>query len=222
MKKKLIEGPLTWVARHCGHWFILALGATWRVRQVGDYPGRRDGEAPCILAFSHGFLLPLVYLHRSRGHTAVISQSRDGQIISDVMLHLGYETLRGSSSRGGARALAGMIRVLREGRTIGVTPDGPRGPRGSVQPGLVHASARAGAPVVSLGLGSDRSWRLNSWDRFVIPKPFARLVLTYSSPRTCTWSDDEAENERMVAVVQRDLKDEEARAQGLVEEGTPS
>lgn len=216
MKKALIQGPVTWLASRCGHWLLLALGATWRVRQEGDYAARTEPGTACVLAFSHGLLLPLVYLHRRRGHAAVISESRDGQIISDVVRRLGYEPVRGSTTRGGARALARMIRELRAGRTVGVTPDGPRGPRGTVQPGLVHAAARAGVPVVSLGVGTDRGWRAKSWDRFLIPKPFARVVLTYSQPRACAWGDDAAENQAMIATIERDLREEEARAQALV------
>ena len=222
MKKQLIEGPLTWLGSRVGHWLLLALGATWRVRQVGDYHARTHPGSSCVLAFSHGLLLPLVYLHRQRGHAAVISESRDGQIITDVVHRLGYEAVRGSTTRGGARALAGMIRALREGTTVGVTPDGPRGPRGSVQPGLVHAAARAGVPVVSLGIGTDRGWRARSWDRFLIPKPFARVVLTYSEPRSCRWGSDDAENQAMIATIERDLREEEERAQSLVAEESSS
>jgi lysophospholipid acyltransferase (LPLAT)-like uncharacterized protein len=105
----------------------------------------------------------------------------DGEIIARVMASLGFDAVRGSSSRGGARALLESVRLLRSGRTVAFTPDGPRGPRRVSAPGAAAAAVRSGAPVIALGMRASRFWQLKSWDRLTIPKPFARVCVRYSS-----------------------------------------
>jgi lysophospholipid acyltransferase (LPLAT)-like uncharacterized protein len=119
------------------------------------------------------------------------SAHRDGEIIARVAEAFGYGTFRGSTSRGstargGTRALLEIVAALRQGRAIGVTPDGPRGPRHVFSSGALVAAHRAGVPVVGVVAHVDRAWRLRSWDRFAIPKPFARLVIAYSAPTPVT------------------------------------
>jgi lysophospholipid acyltransferase (LPLAT)-like uncharacterized protein len=99
-----------------------------------------------------------------------------------VARRLGCKLVRGSSSRGGDRALLGLVRALKDGFTVAVTPDGPRGPYRSFAPGALVAAHRAGAPVVAFGVHASRAWYLKSWDRFMIPKPFARLTIVFDGP----------------------------------------
>lgn len=181
--RAFLAGPLTRLALRAGHRLVLALGATWRIRHVGrEHVDRaRDGRGPVLYVFTHGVLLPLSYTHRSRDIRVLISESRDGEIIARVTERLGFGSVRGSSSRGGARAVVAMAAAGRAGRDLAITPDGPRGPRGSVAPGTVITSSRSGVPVVPVGVAARPAWRARSWDRFLVPAPFARVWVVYGS-----------------------------------------
>jgi lysophospholipid acyltransferase (LPLAT)-like uncharacterized protein len=164
---------------------LRALAATWRVREVGreGWEARRAAGLPTMIALWHGQMLPLLPHHRGQGVAVLVSEHRDGEIITRVLRAFGFETVRGSTSRGGARALLEMSRVLRAGREVAVTPDGPRGPRHAFAPGALVAAQRAGAAVVGVAAHVDRAWRLRSWDAFEVPRPFARITIAYSPAR---------------------------------------
>ncbi|MEP7345857.1 MAG: lysophospholipid acyltransferase family protein, partial [Gemmatimonadaceae bacterium] len=123
---------------------------------------------------------PLIWYWRGRSIRALISTHSDGEIIARIVESIGYRTARGSSSRDGTRALRDLIGALRENQTIAVTPDGPRGPRHVFAAGVLAAAQRTGAPIILGRAVADRAWVLRSWDRFVIPKPFARVELFHS------------------------------------------
>lgn len=173
------------VAVAAGTALLRLLALTWRIRQVGREPWRARKASVgggVVIACWHGQLLPLVWHHRGEGVAILVSEHRDGEIIARVAQSLGYDTVRGSTSRGGGRALLELVGVLRRGREIAVTPDGPRGPRHTFAPGALVAAQRAGVPIVGVVAHVDRCWRLRSWDRFEIPKPFARITVAYSDP----------------------------------------
>jgi len=179
-----------------GGWLLRALGATWRVQVHGAdaYARRNAAGEHVVLVLWHGQILACTYAHRTP--TAVIvSEHRDGEIIARILGMLGFTAVRGSSSRGGARALLEAAAVLQRGMDIAITPDGPRGPRHSYAPGALLLAVRAEVPVVSISSHVDRVWRLRSWDAFEIPKPFARVTVAYSDPRvvTATGARDAAE-----------------------------
>lgn len=163
---------------------VRLLGSTWRVRvrNACGWQQLRAAGKPWVFALWHGSLLPLTYRHRNSQITVVVSEHRDGEIIARLIDALGNRTVRGSTTRGAGRALLSMIRELERGFVVAITPDGPRGPALSFQAGAVVAAHRAGVPVVGILMHVDRAWRLNSWDRFVIPKPFARLTIAYTDP----------------------------------------
>lgn len=172
---------VAWVAR-IGSLVVRALAWTWRVRVVnGDIVRdlKEHGE-PFIYLLWHGELLPLLWAHRNRQIAIMISEHSDGEILTRVARSLGCRAVRGSTSRGGARALLAACRELEAGFDLAVTPDGPRGPARSVAPGAVVIAQRTGAPMVPVAVSTSRAWRLRSWDRFVIPKPFARVTVAYS------------------------------------------
>jgi len=141
----------------------------------------RDGT-PAIYAVWHGRILLLPYLYGWRRARVLASRSRDGELLARFVTRFGLEAVRGSSSRGGAEALRLLARSLREGRDAVVAPDGPRGPREAVKPGLVTLARITGAPIVPMTLGASAEWRLGSWDEFRIPRPFARCVLRFGDP----------------------------------------
>lgn len=163
---------------------LRVLAATWRVRVVNDgaVEDLRRRKQPFLYLLWHGQLLPLLWTHRGRDIAVIISEHRDGELIARVAHAIGFRTVRGSTSRGAARALLGACRVVEDGHDLAVTVDGPRGPAGSVAPGGLVISQRTGAPMVPTAASADRAWRLKSWDRFMIPKPFARVVVTYGEP----------------------------------------
>ena len=164
--------------------FVLRLMAmTWRYRvRNGDVITElRAKSQPFIFAFWHGQMLPLLWHHRGEGVYVVISSHRDGEIVARAAEYLRYNTIRGSSSRGAARALLGIVRELEEGHEVAVTPDGPRGPARKFASGALIASQRTSAPIVGIGVSARRAWRLESWDRFMIPKPFTRVDVVYTA-----------------------------------------
>jgi lysophospholipid acyltransferase (LPLAT)-like uncharacterized protein len=141
-----------------------------------------QAKRPHVFLLWHEALLPLLWQHRHQGVAIVVSEAREGQYLSDLALALGYAAVRGSSTRGGARALLGAVRQLQAGRAVAFTPDGPRGPRREMKPGVVAAAQRGGGVIVPIHAEAERAWRLHSWDRFMIPKPLARVRITYGRP----------------------------------------
>jgi len=170
---RLLAGPL-----------LRLLALSWRVRTVHEERWRPlyDARRPHVFLLWHEALLPLLWQHRAQAIAIVVSAARDGQYLADFAVSLGYRTVRGSSTRGAARALLGAVRELQEGHAVAFTPDGPRGPRRELKPGVVAAAQRGHATVVPLHAEADRAWRLHSWDRFMIPKPGARITITYGRP----------------------------------------
>lgn len=167
-----------------GGFVLRLLARTWRIRQVnrGPMQALRDAGHPIIFVLWHGNLLPLLWHHRDQGIAVLISEHGDGEIVARVALSLGFRTVRGSTSRGGARALLELTRVSRSGIDLAFTPDGPRGPARRFAPGALIVAQRAGVPLVPLYAHADRAWHLRSWDRFVIPKPFSRITVAYADP----------------------------------------
>ncbi len=160
------------------------LARSWRIRTEHEDRWRSLYEAgrPHVFLLWHEVLLPLLWHHRRQDIAIVVSENRDGQYLADFALGLGYRAVRGSSTRGAARALLGAVRELQAGRSIAFTPDGPRGPRRELKPGVVAAAQRGGGVVVPIHARVDRSWRLDSWDRFLIPRPAARVTVVYGRP----------------------------------------
>jgi len=149
-----------------------------------EFVGRRyrPGQEPYILSFWHARILMMPYAYRGWDGAMLISEHRDGAFIADAVELMGISSLRGSSTRGGARALLEMIRLARKGRALGITPDGPKGPREVVQPGTVQLAMKSGLPIVPVCYASNRCWRVPSWDRFYIPQPFSRGVFVFGEP----------------------------------------
>jgi lysophospholipid acyltransferase (LPLAT)-like uncharacterized protein len=160
------------------------LASSWRIRTAHEERWRELYRAgrPHVFLLWHEALLPLLWQHRGQGIAIVVSEAREGRYLSDFAVSLGYRSLHGSSTRGGARALLGAVRELQAGRAVAFTPDGPRGPRRELKPGVVVAAQRGGAPIVPLHAEADWAWRLHSWDRFMIPKPVSRVWITYGKP----------------------------------------
>jgi lysophospholipid acyltransferase (LPLAT)-like uncharacterized protein len=143
-----------------------------------------------ICAFWHNRLLLMPYASRGRKAAALISRHRDGELISRTVSRFGFSSVRGSTTRGGGGALRLMPRLLKEGYDVGITPDGPRGPRYRVQPGVIYLARLSGRPVYPVAFASDRFRSFGSWDRFQVPRLFSRGVFVWGEPMWVRRGDD--------------------------------
>ncbi len=167
-----------------GVWLVQLLAATWRYRVRGwehVEETRRAGQ-PIVYVLWHSRLLPLIHHRRGERVALLISRNRDGGYLADLCERWGYTIVRGSSHRGGAVGLRGLIRYLEEGHEVGTTPDGPRGPAEQVKPGAIAAAQHANALVIPMGARTSSAWWLRSWDRFCLPYPFAAIEVVYGAP----------------------------------------
>lgn len=170
-------------------WTMKLLAATLRmeVRDLCGIGGSNSAMPPVIYALWHNrfFCVPPAWNRICYGHrktVALTSASHDGDMVARAMAVFGLGSVRGSSSRRGVAALVGLKRALQEGLDICVTPDGPRGPRYIVQPGVVKLAESTGAPIIPIHVRFSSAWRLKTWDRFVIPKPFSRVEVIFAEP----------------------------------------
>jgi len=134
-----------------------------------------------------------------RQGAALISASRDGDLLADGVKRFGYDVIRGSSSRLGASAILQLTQVLASGRDVVITPDGPRGPAYELGPGIIFLAQRSGAAVLPMNLEYSRCWRLGSWDRFIVPRPFSKVRVLINEPHRVrsTTTLEEFESERL-------------------------
>ncbi len=179
---KLRHPLLIRIAAFLAAFLVRVWMSTMRVRIVSA-DGRRHPLDPVteryLYAFWHESLLaPLITRPKIR---VLISQHRDGELIAQCCSWLGIGTFRGSSSRGGSQALLEMIRT-EDDKHLGITPDGPKGPRRKLQPGVVMVASQSGLKVVPVGVGFVSAWRAGSWDRFAVPKPFSTLCGVIGHP----------------------------------------
>jgi len=196
----LAVGPLLGVIA------VRMLAGTLRVRrEEAAVAPLWAARAPLIYAMWHGRLLLLPCLYGGRGAHTLTSRSRDGELVSRWIRRLGLVPVRGSSSRGGGEALRALTRALRNGREVVVVPDGPRGPREVLKPGVIALARLSGAPIVPVAVGASREWRLRSWDEFRIPRPFARCVVRFGEPihvaRTAGPAGEEAARKEVEAAL---------------------
>ncbi len=196
---------------------IQLLGLTWRVRWIGleHQESAKAGGRPVMYTLWHGQLLPLTFIHRHRSIQILISRNRDGEILRRVTARLGCGSVEGSTSKGGARAILRMCHLAAKGYDLAITPDGPRGPRCVAQSGVVRIAQRSGCTILPLVAASTRGLRLGSWDRFLIPAPFARLVIGYAPPISVPENLDEIGLEEYRARVENALRDETDRAEEM-------
>lgn len=169
---------------------------------------------PLVMVTWHGRLLGSTYHCRNRNVVAMISQHRDGELVSRVVEKIGYETVRGSSTRGGSSAALAMIEKVRAGQTAAMIGDGPRGPIYKLKPGAAYIALACQADVIPVIFAANRAWVFRSWDRFTVPKPFARVFLFYGEP--IPWPGPDADlkafTKRVEAALEELREKAEARA----------
>jgi len=184
---------------------LLQLWARTLRYEIDDRAGivGRPVTENCIGALWHNRLLIFPAVLRrffpQRHGAALISASRDGDLLTDAVQRFGYDVIRGSSSRLGASAILQLTQVLASGRDVVITPDGPLGPAYELGPGIIFLAQKSGAAVLPINLEYSRCWRLKSWDRFIIPQPFAKVRVLVNRPHhvKATTTSEEFESERL-------------------------
>jgi lysophospholipid acyltransferase (LPLAT)-like uncharacterized protein len=177
----------------------------------------QSGRQP-VLALWHGRILPGIYHLRNRGIIVITSRNFDGEWIAQVIGRFGFGTARGSTSRGGVRALVQLRRDLAEGRPVAFTVDGPRGPARVAQPGAVWLAGATGNPILPFHIEAERHWSLASWDRTQIPRPFSQVAVVFGPPLIVPDSSPE-QVERLRLDLEASLRDLERRAHQMLGRG---
>ena len=167
-----LDRTLSWTTEGCHHYDDVV----------------RAGSRP-IMAFWHGCILPATLFWRDRGIVVMTSANFDGEWIAQIIARFGFRSARGSTSRGGSRALVQLRRELAAGHGVAFTVDGPRGPARVVQPGAVWLAGATGQPIIPFHIEADRAWRTRSWDRGMVPKPFSRVGIAVGEPLTIPGTD---------------------------------
>jgi hypothetical protein len=206
----------SWVGRIAAA-ALRCLGATWRVREAGRDP--LAGDEPMIGALWHAGLFAAAWRFRDRGVVIPVSRSRDGDRIASVLARLGYgPSPRGSSSRGAVAVLVGLIRAARAGRSLGVLCDGPRGPARSCKQGVLAAARATGLAIHPIGVAARPALAFGSWDRTLLPLPFARLRLAFGAPLRVSRDASREELESLRLALERDLDRLQAEAERALAE----
>jgi lysophospholipid acyltransferase (LPLAT)-like uncharacterized protein len=174
---KILGGMIALLVRY----WIGSLRYRYRPRGPNVDPHRPGLRGHYIYAFWHENLLLPAYQYGRRNIHVLISQHADGELIAEACKHLGFRLVRGSTTRGGVEALRLMKKLANVGH-LGITPDGPRGPRRKVQVGAIYLAARTGLPIVPIGFAFARAWRMSSWDRFALPLPYSHAVCVTGTP----------------------------------------
>ena len=204
MRRPAVSAVLSWLAAR----YIQLVWATgkWRIDNI-DIADRlvADGT-PFIACFWHGrmLMIPNAWKYDAK-MSILISHHRDGVFISRTLAHLGIGTIAGSTSRGGAGALVAMVRSLKRGEYLGITPDGPRGPRMRAAPGAAAAARLSGAVLLPVSYGAARRRVLGSWDSFVVPLPFSRGIVRLGTPIEVPKDADETALEVIRLKLENDL-----------------
>jgi lysophospholipid acyltransferase (LPLAT)-like uncharacterized protein len=178
--QRVLRSAMAWLLP----WLVRGLLLTLRPVYVQEHVvhAAAQSQRPVLLACWHGRMLCCFPLYRRYRLVALVSRSKDGEFVGQVLARLGIAAVRGSSSRDGARGLLALIHKIREGYVAVVTPDGPRGPRYTAQAGVVVAAAQTQATIVPVTYNARWKKVMRTWDRCVVPLPWSRVVVVYGAP----------------------------------------
>ena len=211
LRKRILKHPLTLKAvALLASLYIRFLRLSCRTTIECEESARpyMRGEKPCIFVIWHGRLLAGVFHPKmqQRHIKTLISEHQDGKIIANILGFLGYATIHGSSSKGGSAAVRQILKATRtEQCSIAITPDGPRGPAQKAADGALWIAKATGYPVIPLGFSAARGKRFGSWDRFLLPHPFTKLVLSYGNPLYVAKEDSEINFEARRVMMESEL-----------------
>ncbi|HEX4663851.1 MAG TPA: lysophospholipid acyltransferase family protein [Terriglobales bacterium] len=200
-----------WLISSAGYLAIRLIGPTLRPSFTYE-PGTENEPKtrPAIYCFWHRCVFPAAYLFRDHAIRVLTSRSYDGEYIARVIERFGFRAVRGSSSRGAVQSLRELQRELELGEFVAFTIDGPRGPRYVAKPGPIHLARMTGAPIFCFFVAVERAWILNTWDQFIIPKPFSRIHCYVRTPITVS---PEADHDEALALMQTQLEEAQKRAE---------
>jgi lysophospholipid acyltransferase (LPLAT)-like uncharacterized protein len=177
---------------------IRSISATYKFKMINpeiESNVFKRGQLPIYASWHQRFFPGITLFARRKPISIMISRSRDGELISRIAKTLGWYPVRGSSSKGGRQALRKIKKLIQEGYKVGHIVDGPRGPIGVVKPGLLLIAQATGMPIIPIIVSAEKKWVFNSWDRFMIPKPFSRVIIRFCDemciPRKLSSSDFE-------------------------------
>jgi lysophospholipid acyltransferase (LPLAT)-like uncharacterized protein len=201
-----------------GYPLINALGHTlrWRVEGAEHYDAVLASGRQPIMAFWHGRILSGTLYFQRRGIVVITSENFDGEWIARIIQRFGFGTARGSSSRGGLRAMLQLVRDMEQGRPAAFTLDGPRGPARVAQPGAVWLARATGNPVVPFHMEAASNWTANSWDSTQIPKPFTTVAVSIGEPLEVPGETTEQQLEAARQELERRLRVLELRAAAMI------
>ena len=211
----LWERVQIFVATWVGYLAVLLIGRSlrWKIHGWENFEAAERSGRSVVYAFWHAEIFAATWFWRQRGIVVMTSQNFDGEYIGRIIQLHGYGASRGSSSRGGMRALVEMVRLVRKGRPAAFTVDGPRGPRHAVKAGVMLLAKATGAPIVCFHIVPERAWVFRkSWDRTEIPRPFSHAAIFIAPPILVSEDASEAEQSRKLEQVQSTLD-------GLVRQG---
>lgn len=183
---------------------VTLMGKTFRMQEVNP-PSKELLSEGAIISGWHGRSLPAAVLYRGRSYWVMVSHSRDGEIQANVFGTLGFQVIRGSTKRGGAQAAVEGIRALKGKGVMALTPDGPRGPSGVVQGGMMLMAQKSGAPVIPIGIAARPRLLVRSWDKYMVPWLFARCVFVYGDPIYVPKDADEQVVEGLRLLIQEQM-----------------
>lgn len=208
-------GRLAW-------YMIFLIGKTLRIKQYGSDSDFYAGTGKSMIyATWHGRMVIPLYCRRNSDVSIIVSEHRDGELVTASVHASGNRTVRGSTTRGGAKALAQMIRLVKKGDKVCFTPDGPRGPRYTLQSGLVYVAAKTGVPVVPITGSARRAHYFKSWDAFLLPMPFSKAFLVIGEPYIVTGGTDEENIEFHRREIEQRLRELTQRADELAGADAP-
>ena len=220
--KRLVNGLISAIVPLLAYWVIRLLSWNIRIERINgqvqdDY--LRKGK-PFIIAFWHGRLLMIPNAYRGKRAAALISLHQDGELISRTMNYFGFRSIRGSTTRGGFSAMREMLKASEEGYVIGITPDGPKGPRYRVQTGIIELAKRTGMAIIPVTFNASRKKIFRSWDRFLLPYPFSQGIFIWGEPLHVPRQMDDNVFEKKRLLLERRLREITDRADLYFERGT--
>ena len=182
--------------------------STVRVRSEGleKADAYHDKGERVIYALWHGRMLLPVYTHRNKNIAIMVSKNIDGEYITQVIRHMGFRAVRGSTSRGAVAAMNEMLKLSGENVDLAITPDGPRGPKYKVQGGAIFLAQKTGRVILPAGISSERYWQMPSWDEFRIPRPFTRAYMLIGNPIRVPEEITEEEAERLRILLEKEMR----------------
>ena len=197
--KKVFEFSLHWILPFLLAPIIWLYSKTWRLKESGSPEVLKKfikNREPVIFAHWHGDELVLVPYYSYRNLSVLASLSKDGTIMARTLSLLGYQVFRGSSSRGGARGLIGLIRAVKQGSQAALAVDGPKGPIYEVKPGIIELAAKTGVPILPLRCFASHAWFIpRAWNKSYVPKAFSKVTVVYSTP---IYVDDNEKKEQAI------------------------